>query len=352
MKTVLLIAMQFYNYNDAIRYYFEKKGYRVAIYDNPEINYNVKEKINNKVANLLGKTSGAKKERPYPVREVERKSDEIYKMYKRIHPDIVLILKGDIISKDLLEKMNESINILWMMDSFSRFEFLIPQASMYDKVFVFEYSDIQLLKVNGIEADFLPLCADERIYYKQDAEKNIDILFVGSIFKQRKKLLDEILERYPKLNIEVYGYSIMKNEIIKKILYKRGWIDSKYKQPITPEEINEKYSRTKICINIHHSQTIYGANMRVFECLAAGCFQLVDSNPYIDETFSEGLVTYKDRSDLFSKIEFYLNNGNERDKIAEKGYECVVGNHLFANRLDIILEAATEVIKYGKKNNK
>ncbi len=351
MSTVLLIAMQFYNYNDAIKNYFEKKGYNVVIYDNPEINYNIKEKIDNKIVNLLGKSSGAKKDRPYPVREIKKKSDEIYRIYKEVHPEIVIILKGDIISKELIRKMNSSVNILWMMDSFSRFEFLIPQADMYDKVYVFEYSDIQLLAASGIEAEYLPLCADERIYFKQKADKNIDILFVGSIYKQRKRLLDEILKRYPKLNIEIYGYNIMKSEIIKKILYRRGLINRKYKKPITPEEINEKYSRTKICINIHHSQTIYGANMRVFESLAAGCFQLVDSNPYIEETFSGGLVTYKNKEDMFAKLDYYLKNVFERETIAKRGYECVIKKHLFANRLDVILEAVNEVLKDGKKSN-
>lgn len=347
MKRVFLIAMQFYNYNEAIKCYFEKKGYKVTAYDNPTINYSFKEKLNNKVENIMGRTIG-EKEKPYPKREIERKSEEIYQIYKKLNPDIVFIIKGDIISEDLLNKMNDSIKILWMMDSFSRYEFLIPLAKLYNKVFVFEYSDIQLLYENGVEAMYLPLCADERIYFKQEKQKDIDILFVGEIYKNRKLLLDSLLKKYPDLNIEIYGYRIMRNEIIKRILYYMKLIDRKYKPPIKPEEVNEKYSRTKICLNMHHLQTKYGANMRVYECLAAGCFQLVDSNPYIEENFSDGLVTYTNKQDMYEKLDYYLAHDSEREKIAQKGYECVTENHLFANRLDIILNAINEVISNDK----
>lgn len=344
MKTVLLIAMQFYNYNDAIKEYLEKKGYNVFIYDNPYIKYTIKEKIQNKIASIKGKIVKAKKERPFPEREVQKKSAEIYDIYRKINPDIVLIVKGDIVSRDLLEKMTGAAKILWMMDSFSRYEFLVPQLKLYDKVFVFEYSDLQFLNKYGITAEYLPLCADERIYYKQTKEKNIDILFVGAMYKQRKKLLDSLLAEYPDLNIEIYGYSIMKNELLKRALYSLKLIDQKYFLPIKPEEINEKYSRTKICLNIHHTQTKYGANMRVFESLAAGCFQLVDSNPYIEETFKGGLVTYTDKTDMFHKINYYLKHSDEREMIAQRGYECVIANHLFSNRLDKILYSAREIL--------
>lgn len=342
MKTILLIAMQFYNYNDAIKYYFEKQNYNVVIYDDSRIEYAFKEKVENKVLNLLGKSSGSKKAHPFPTREIERKSEEIYELYREHNPEIVLVLKGDIISPGLLKKMNKSIKILWMMDSFSRFEFLIPQAELYDKVFVFEHSDIKLLNEREIEAEYLPLCADERIYYKSEQTKDIDILFVGSLFKQRKRLLNNLLKRYPDLNIQIYGYSIMKNEVLKRILYKKGLIDKKYNFTITPEEVNEKYSRTKICVNIHHEQTRYGANMRVFESLAAACFQLVDSNPYIEENFAGSLVTYKNKEDLYKKIEYYLAHDEERERIAQVGYENVLKNHLFANRLEYILRSVIE----------
>lgn len=78
--------------------------------------------------------------------------------------------------------------------------------------------------------------------------------------------------------------------------------------------------------------------MRVYECLAAGCFQLVDSNPYIEETFSDGLVTYTNEQDMYEKLDFYLAYDTERDEITQKGYECVTQNHLFANRMKAVNE--------------
>ena len=107
---------------------------------------------------------------------------------------------------------------------------------------------------------------------------------------------------------------------------------------IDPVNLNKIYNESKICINIHQDQSRYGGNMRLYEVLAAGAFQIVDYNPYIEENFGKGLVTYKTSEDLMDTINYYLTYEDERNSIAKMGHGMVMNRDLFVNRAKTIID--------------
>ena len=66
--------------------------------------------------------------------------------------------------------------------------------------------------------------------------------------------------------------------------------------------------------------------MRVFEALGIGSFMLSDKGIY-PKYLEDGMdfISYKDTNDLLDKIEYYLENENEREReeIAKHGYETI-----------------------------
>ncbi|WP_037319617.1 glycosyltransferase [Salegentibacter sp. Hel_I_6] len=68
-----------------------------------------------------------------------------------------------------------------------------------------------------------------------------------------------------------------------------------------------------------------GFNQRMFEVMGSGGFMLTREAPNFKEQFPDNIfATYKDEKELFEKINYYLDNRTERDKIAQKGQEFVL----------------------------
>jgi Uncharacterized protein conserved in bacteria len=68
---------------------------------------------------------------------------------------------------------------------------------------------------------------------------------------------------------------------------------------------------------------------RMLQIMAAGCFRLTQHYPKIERDFviGEHLDVFKDIADLDKKLQFYLNNDEERNRIAAQGYEHVKNNY-------------------------
>jgi len=109
--------------------------------------------------------------------------------------------------------------------------------------------------------------------------------------------------------------------------------------------LNVLYGNAKIavgdslCLNFDYP---YYWSDRVYETLGRGGFMI---HPYIkglEEHFEDGkhLVFFKfgDFDDLKSKIDYYLEHDDEREKIRKAGHEHVKANHTYKNRW-------TEIIK-------
>jgi hypothetical protein len=108
------------------------------------------------------------------------------------------------------------------------------------------------------------------------------------------------------------------------------------------------YPRSKIVIN----ETVENdLNFRVFEATSAQAMLLTPrtSNGLLD-LFEDGeeIVTYQpyDVEDIVSKVKYYLENKEEREKIAKNGYQKVISEHRGSNRqrqFEAILENLTRL---------
>ena len=235
------------------------------------------------------------------------------------------------------------------MDSIFRNKGGYEIRNSVDYIFLFEKTDVsQLWDSEKIKAWFLPLALDETVYYPSTKTKDIDILFVGSLYEKRIDLLEKVCQEFPKCTIKIYGhyYSAFRRPIHHLLRKNRGVFINKN---ITPERVNQLYNKSRICLNMHHDQTRYGVNQRFFEISGSKSFQLVDANPFIIENFpSSEVMTYHSFSDLTEKIARIISNQVDEDGMADKAYKKIIGNHTFTHRIQDMLKIIGQAnVRYG-----
>lgn len=193
---------------------------------------------------------------------------------------------------------------------------------------------------------YLPLAADPFKYAMSFESYKYAISFVGRpLTKKRQEILCELVKVFKnKLNIFCLEKHFLQSiEEIKELnlledaeleTYSNCW-----KGFITEEaSLAEVYNSSKINLNITE-QGKSSLNYRVFEVLASGGFLITDERADLESLFSENnfFETYKNTTDLIDKIEFYLQNLNIAQKMAQLGRFKCIENHSFYNRAKIIL---------------
>ena len=199
----------------------------------------------------------------------------------------------------------------WCSDSHLGYDYRLSLARKADFVFCAQKKAVLDMKRDGIlNPIWLPHAFEPQAYPKGEIlTKKYDVCFVGHVnSKNREDALDRLFSEFPNF---YYGQQLF-------------------------DEAARKFSESKIVFNIAMKDDI---NMRCFEVLGSGSFLLTDRISYIEELFEDGkhLVLYDNLDDMIEKAKYYLDHDDEREKIAQAGYEHVMKNHTIQSRVDVIL---------------
>jgi spore maturation protein CgeB len=182
----------------------------------------------------------------------------------------------------------------------------------YDFVFVAQKDYIPKYQEAGCEKVYwLPLACDPEIHKKWNLPMTYDVAFVGNIApgSERDRLLRELARKY---NVNVSSRFL--------------------------HDMAKVYSRSKIVFN----KSVAGdLNMRVFEAMSCGRLLLTDRIANgLEELFvdKKHLVIYDDLADLIEKVEYYLRNADERERIATQGQKEVHQKHTYLHRAKFVLK--------------
>ena len=139
-----------------------------------------------------------------------------------------------------------------------------------------------------------------------NSDRETDVYFCGRANFNRKKYVDVLR-----------GMGVN---------FKFNWTDE---TPLPLEDMVNRYKQAKIAINFTISvrSGIYNNQMkgRIFEGMAGGCMVLSEYCPTIEKYFTIGehLDVFRDEEEMVRKVKFYLENENERKRIAEAGFSAV-----------------------------
>lgn len=134
-------------------------------------------------------------------------------------------------------------------------------------------------------------------------KKDIDVSFLGSTDKYQDRL---------------YFLNHLKGN--KNIFISGGQRDKR----LTAEQYADITRRSKIGLNFALSQTgvFWQAKGRILEYTMCGGMLLDMANPSTEDFFTPGVdfINFIDIQDLLNKINYYLSNNEERNRIAMNGY--------------------------------
>jgi len=159
-----------------------------------------------------------------------------------------------------------------------------------------------------------------------------DIGFVGGYWPYKAKCLDKYLI---KLCHPVGDYNI-------KIFGNRNWPVVQYMGSIASENVGSLFASATISPNISepHSQDFgYDIIERPFKVLMSGGFCISDYvESMANDVFTNNEIVFAKTPEEFKKlIDFYIKNPDERIKHMKAGYESVVENHTYFDRVASIL---------------
>ena len=243
--------------------------------------------------------------------------------YDDVEVDINIVLRG---LRDYDINYDE-INLMW---NISHPDMVTDEEyEKYDIVFIAseKYANSLKTKLNT-QVETLFQCTDPEVFYtKKDDGLEEDILFVGVTREVYRQIVKDSLEKGHDVSIYGVGWE----EFIDKKLIKGEFIPN--------NELYRYYSSCKILLNDHWEdmRELDFPSNRLFDALACGTFVISDDIPSASTLFEGTIVTYSDADDLDEKINYYLDNPEKREELANKGKEIVLKNHTFDNRVDEIL---------------
>ena len=207
--------------------------------------------------------------------------------------------------------------------------FVENELPVYDCIFSFSKVTTHLfsdtLGLNAVHFPFgsLPITLPED-------QPESDVLFVGSCDLRRIILLEGIRKHVTvRGNRWQRNYPLISPELNKRITDEPVWGTTLY----------GLLGGAKIVLNITRSD-FYGAetgvNLRIFEALAAGCFLLTDHCDEVEALFKSGIEieTFRSSSELIEKVDYYLTNDAERERIAQRGHEIFKDRYSWRERIN------------------
>lgn len=208
----------------------------------------------------------------------------------------------------------------------------------------------------GIEYRTLLLAADDEIIYPESSEAfQADISYIGTNLPGKRELLTYLmLEFRNSRHFALYGQDWTLASKIKGYLQRIGQYGNipVMRSLVSPQlglqDERKIYTSSTISINIHEEyQKIFGdINERTFKIPLAGGFQIVDSVSSLGKYFTPGeeIVVAESKSDWVEKINYYLENPEDRRPIIEAGMKKVKQFHTYKNRVKSIMAWYKELL--------
>ncbi len=113
------------------------------------------------------------------------------------------------------------------------------------------------------------------------------------------------------------------------------------------------FNGSKVNIYVTPRSIRSGVPLRVLEIMACGGFVLVNYQEDLAAEFEDGkeLVMYRSLEEMVDKVRYYLEHEDERKNIAQAGYEKVLREYNYAEKLRRILEQKPSGIIQNMKDN-
>jgi len=234
-----------------------------------------------------------------------------------VKPDYLLTIKGRGLDPEVIERQ-PCPKILWWFDNVTRFVDFEDYIAVYDKYYVVEEGQGHPWMSIGIDPEVhRPVAPTNDI-------QRCDVIFAGTAHPRRNKTILKIFQNLP-CQTAIWG---------------NNWTSNPhFRGPATYfEGLMQICTGAKIILNNHYAKGIT-PNMRSIEAPASGTLMISDTGNGLEQCLNKGTeyISYDSVKEARYLIMKYLEEEEEREKIAKEGYRRIHKDHLLSEKLEKML---------------
>lgn len=263
---------------------------------------------------------------------------KILQKYNKYKPDIVFfqIQAENIVSNQTFDylKSNGAFVINWTGDKRNSVPQWMVDAAPFVSLTAFSnMEDVRELKKLGYDSEYLEIGYDENIYSSfGDSYNDYEVLFMANNYGAGYFPLSEYRINLAKeLSIKLQS---------KFGLFGNGWAKGNGNANHSQFEEAKWYRGCKIAINCSHYNVARYNSDRLLRILGSGTFCLSYKHPEMEQDYEnyKQLVYFDSIEDLKNKIDYYLENEDERKQIAYNGQQLVLNRNTFKHQVENIIK--------------
>ena len=256
---------------------------------------------------------------------------------------------GEEIEASLCERLGTLCGkrIVWNVEDPYEIPVNKRNAALFDLVFTNDSSSVHEY---GPKGRHLPLAACPELHFREIREEGLryDLFFAGTAWPNRIRMLKTIQRDVAGIRFKL---ALPGNEHLPG--FDLNLPPSSYTWRTPNTEFARFANRSALVLVLHRQYSTSGGREesatpgpRLFEVALAGGFQLIDRRiPGISDYLREGqdYAAFSGAEECVEKIHYYLNNGDERIRMARSAQHSVQKQHCYAHRVRSIMEQLEEL---------
>ena len=221
-----------------------------------------------------------------------------------------IYFQGDylsLINHHFINKINCEKKFLMVTDDFDTHEVNSINSLAVNSVIATDPIDVYNYKTKSLNAEFWFLEGSKKIFYNTHKEKIYDVIFFGALKADRKEYLDFLISK--KINVKIiepskYGF-LQVEEIVTYI--------NKSKIVLNFSKAGKK---NKFYSHKTYPFEYYNIKGRIMMSALCDTFCLSEDSPSLKIIYENNQIpTFKNKEEMYEKINFLLNNEKDFEKI-------------------------------------
>lgn len=261
---------------------------------------------------------------------IESEPDLVVCTYRFINPICI----------ELIKEALPNVNVIHINpDQLTTLEYQQIFASPYDAYFTKDHYMVDFMRNKmSLNVFYLPEAFNSRIHKpiakdRLELENNtdIDVVTFGTMYPYRAKMVSELINKG--INFTLFGTPDKR--------YPKNEIKSNFRNEyITGTRKSEVLLGSKIVFNNFHYAEIESANVKFFEIVGIGGFQLCDYKPVLKEYSKIDIdkFTFKNIREAYDLIQYYLDKPLLRYELANEQRQHFLENHTYEHRINQIFQ--------------
>lgn len=229
--------------------------------------------------------------------------------------DLILLVNGRLFSPQIMRGFDKlpGPKVVWLKESPYEDEWQRHFVDHFDFAFVNDKVSVPVMN-EVVPSVYLPHSYDPETFMRIERQQNIDVFFCYTAFNNRVPVVDQLSSSGLKCVLPKAGTVYDESSGITGVSF------------VPPERVAHFYNTSKICLNVHRTEKLYGSGEqitqayslgpRAYEIAACGAFQLSDNTrPELTEVFGDTVATYDNPDDIVEQCRYWLDPARDKQRV-------------------------------------